>query len=205
MNLLSAYQKLKVLAPTFLTTEAASILSISPNYTAIILSRLAKQNAVVHLARGRWAYSNSIDSLLLPSILVYPMMAYISLYSALYYHGMIEQIPNTVFAISNGKTKVFETSLGKISIHSINPKLFTGYEVYGKNPILMATPEKALFDTLYLLPAKSNLFKRLTEIELPKGFRFELFDGWLNLVKNNSRHSLVKDYLDKLKMTERGM
>src|SRR3990167_4265473 len=121
MNLLTAYQKLKVLAPTFLTKEAAGVLNVSANHAAVILSRLAEQNTVVHLARGRWAYSDSVDPLLLPNILVHPMMAYISLYSALYYHGMIDQIPNTVFAVSNGKTKVFETPLAKISIHSINP------------------------------------------------------------------------------------
>ncbi|OGT31202.1 MAG: hypothetical protein A3E87_04795 [Gammaproteobacteria bacterium RIFCSPHIGHO2_12_FULL_35_23] len=199
MNLLTAYQKLKVLAPTFLTKEAAGILNVSANHAAVILSRLAKQNTVVHLARGRWVYSDSVDLLLLPSILVHPMMAYVSLYSALYYHGMIEQIPHTIFAISNGKTKVFETPLGKVSIHSINPVLFTGYEIYGKNSVLMAIPEKALFDTLYLMPAKSNLFKRLTEMELPEGFRFELFDAWLKQVKNNSRCKIIEKNLQKIR------
>lgn len=195
MNLLTAYQKLKVLAPTFLTKEAASVLGTSANHAAIILSRLAKQNTVVHLARGRWAYSDSIDPLLLPSILAQPMMAYVSLYSALYYHGMIDQIPNTIFAITNGKTKLFETPLGKISIHSINPVLFTGYNIYGKNSVLMATPEKALFDTLYLIPAKSNLFKRLTEIELPENFQPELFDVWLKKVKNENRRKVIQKIL----------
>ncbi len=201
MNLLTAYQKLKILAPLFLTKEAGSVLNISANHAAVLLSRLAKQNILVRLARGRWAYSDSVDPFLLPSILVYPMMAYVSLYSALYYHGMIEQISPTVFAISNGKTKIFETPLGKVSIHNINPNLFTGYEVYGKNSILMATPEKALFDTLYLMPAKSNLFKRLTEVELPKDFRFKLVDQWLGQVKNQARQKLIKDSLESLKVS----
>lgn len=200
MNLLTAYQKLKVLAPTFLTNEAAAVLQVSANHTAIILSRLAKQNTVVHLARGRWAYSDTVDPLLLPNILVNPMMAYVSLYSALYYHGMIEQIPPTVFAISNGKTKVFTTPLATVSIHSINPVLFTGYDIYGKDSVLMATPEKALFDTLYLLPAKSNLFKRLTEVELPEAFRFELFAAWLIKVRNKSRRESIEKSLRQLKL-----
>src|SRR3990167_2623194 len=199
MNLLTAYQKLKVLAPTFLTKEAAGILNVSANHAAVILSRLAKQNTVVHLARGRWAYSNAVDPLLLPSILVHPMIAYVSLYSALYYHGMIEQIPHTIFAISNGKTKMFETPLGKISIHSINPMLFIGYEVYGKNSILMATPEKPLFDTLYLMPAKSNLFKRLTEVDIPENFQWPLINEWLKYIKNRSRKLLVEKSVVMLK------
>lgn len=199
MNLLTAYQKLKVLEPAFLTKEAATVLNISANNAAKILSRLAEQKVIIRVARGRWAYSPSIDPLLLPSILAYPMMAYVSLYSALYYHGMIEQIPNTVFAITNGKTKIFQTPLGKISLHSINPILFTGYEVYGKNLLLMATPEKALFDTLYLMPAKSNLFKRLTEIEFPEHFKFSLFEKWLKSVKNKSRRLLIKESLGEIK------
>ncbi len=199
MNLLTAHQKLKILAPLFFTKEAAKILNVSANHAAIILSRLAKQNTIIHLARGRWAYSDSVDPLLLPTILVYPMMAYVSLYSALYYHGMIEQIPHTVFAISNGKTRSFETPLGKILIHRINPVLFTGYNTYGKHSVLMAIPEKALFDTLYFIPAKSNLFKRLTEIELPENFRFDLLHEWLTQVKNKSRQKIIESQLTHLR------
>lgn len=198
MNLLVAYQKLKVLAPTFLTKEAAAVLGISANHAATILSRLAKQDTIVRLARGRWAYFKSIDSLLLPNILVYPMMAYISLYSALYYHGMIDQIPNVIFAISNGRTKIFQTPLGKVSIHSINGFLFTGCEAYGKNSLLIATPEKALFDTLYMMPAKSNLFKSLTEIDIPKHFRLSLFKEWLKHVKSKSRRLLIEKKVEAL-------
>ncbi len=192
MNLLTAYQKLKVLAPLFTTKQAAETLDINANNTRVILSRLAKQNTLIHLARGRWAYSDKVDPLLLPNILAYPMLAYISLFSALYFHGMIDQIPSTVFAISNGKTKTFTTPLAKVSIHSINPILFTGYEIHGKNTLLIATPEKALFDTLYLIPAKSNLFKRLIEVEIPDDFQFSLFDIWLKSVKNKSRKLLIK-------------
>ena len=156
MNLLSAYQKLKSLEPTFLTKDAAAVLEVSANYATIILRSLAKQNTIVRLSRGRWAYSTSVDPLHLPNILSYPMTAYISLYSALYYHGMIEQIPNAIFAMTNGKTKTFQTPLAKVSLHSINAVLFTGYESCGANAILMATPEKALFDTLYLMPENGD-------------------------------------------------
>lgn len=59
----------------------------------------------------------------------------------------------------------------------------------------MATPEKALFDILYLMPAKSNLFRRLTEIELPENFQFDLFDEWLTKVKNTSRQRLIQKWI----------
>ena len=126
------------------------------------------------------------------------MKAYVSLYSALYYRGMIDQIPSQVFAISNGKTKMFHTPLANISIHSINSFLFTGYEIIGKNNILIAIPEKALFDTLYLMPAKSNLFKRLTELEIPDNFDFSLFKKWLKQVKNKSRRVMIEKSLEDI-------
>ena len=144
MNLFKAYQQIKQLGPTFLTKDVTTKLQISANYAAVILMRLAHEKAIVHLTRGRWASDYSIDPLLLPNILSYPMMSYVSLYSALYYHGIIDQIPSVIFAISNGKTKFFQTPLGNISIHSIKGSLFTGYEIYGKYSLLMATPEKSV-------------------------------------------------------------
>lgn len=192
MNLLAAYQKLKILAPVFFTKDAAIVLNASNKYASIILSRLEKERTVIQLARGRWAYSNSVDPLILPSILAFPMKAYVSLYSALYYRGLIDQIPSAVFAITNGKTKVFNTPLAKISMHSINSYLFSDYEMIGKSCILMATAEKALFDTLYLMPAKSNLFKRLTELDIPDNFNFPLFKKWIKKINNKSRRAMVE-------------
>ena len=34
----------------------------------------------------------------------------------------------------------------------------------------MATPEKAIFDTLYMARARSGKFAGMTEVELPDGF-----------------------------------
>lgn len=201
MNLLEAYQKLKILSPLFVTKEAAMVLGVSHAYTSMILSRLAKQKTVIPLTRARWAYSDSVDPLLLPNILAHPMKAYISLYSALYYRGLIDQIPSTVFAITNGKTKLFETPLGTISLHSINGFLFTDYEMIGKEGLFMATAEKALFDTLYLAPAKSHIFTRLTELDIPEHFCFSSFSPWLKKIKNKSRRAMVEKAL-KLILTK---
>ena len=34
------------------------VLGISSNYAAVLLSRLADKKSVVHLTRGKWAYSD---------------------------------------------------------------------------------------------------------------------------------------------------
>lgn len=68
----------------------------------------------------------------------------------------------------------------------------------------MATPEKALFDSLYLAPAKSGLFAALTEIELPKNFNSSLFKRWVKRIKNKSRRHLVEEQFMKLRYTIHG-
>ncbi len=196
MRLLNAYKILASLAPAFTTRDAAAVLAISQKYASTLLSRLAKEEVITRLAQGRWAYSQNIDPLLVPIMLTYPSLSYISLYTALYFHGMIEQIPQTIYAISLCKTKQFSTPLGHVSIHHIAAPLLTGFEVYGKNKILMATPEKALFDTLYFSPAKSLRFASLTELELPAYFDLEQFPKWLSLIKHPGRRSLLEKQLD---------
>lgn len=192
MKLLSAYKLLASLAPAFTTHDASAVLQANAKHTSTMLSRLAKEGMITRLAQGRWAYAHDLDPLLLPSLLSYPMLSYVSLYTALYFHGMIEQIPETLYAISLCKTKQFSTPLGHVSLHHIASPLFTGYKAYGKNQVLMANPEKALFDTLYLAPAKSLRFTTLTELELPEGFNVSTFQAWLPLIKHLGRRSLVE-------------
>src|SRR3989338_1595918 len=199
MNLLSAHQQLKKLAPAFSTSDAAHVLQVSNTHAAVILSRLAKQHTIVRLMRGCWAYSDAVDPLLLHDILNYPMLSYVSLYTALYYHGMIEQIPSVIYIITNGKTKRVKTPLATFSMHHINGYLFDGYATVDNQRIIMATPEKALFDTLYLMPAKSNYFKRLTELELPNHFHFSHFKKWIKCIHNKSRRKMIEIKLDEIR------
>ena len=197
MNALSAYKKLHRLAPTFSTRDASMILNVSAKYASVILTRLAKNQMIVHLGRGLWAYSDNIDPLLLPTLFAHPWSCYVSLYSALYFHGMITQIPTAVYAITIGKTKRYKTPFGLVSLHHMNADLFDGYKAYGPQAIYMATPEKALFDTLYLAPAKSLLFASLTEIELPKHFNKAQFKQWAAGIQNKSRRAHVLSFLPR--------
>jgi predicted transcriptional regulator of viral defense system len=132
------------------------------------LERLEKAGRFVRIMRGKWATTTTVDPLLLPEYLTMPYPAYISLQSALFFHGMISQIPHTVYAVSLARTRQYQTPFGTISMHHIQPDFFFGFEMI--NQIKIATPEKALIDTLYFSPAKSHLFASLPEIELIKSF-----------------------------------
>lgn len=148
--------------------------------------------------KGLWAIAEHIEPFVLPSHLMAPSPCYISLQSALYYHGMIEQIPEIIYAVSCGRTKTFNTPIATVSVHHIPAALFFGYQTVGKNTVKIATSEKALFDFLYLKPTKTRLFTKLPEFTIPNNFNHKLFLQWLTKIKSPSRRVMIKHLIDNL-------
>lgn len=60
----------------------------------------------------------------------------------------------------------------------------------------MATPEKALLDVFYLTPARSRLFARLPELELPRGFSVRECRRWIAKIPAAYRRKMVVDRLE---------
>lgn len=187
MQLSKLFAKIKTLKqPVFQTRDIVSLMNQPTTNISKSLARLAADNHLIHLNKGLWAIPENIEPFMLPGYLTAPFPSYISLQSALYYHGMIEQIPEVIYAVSVGRTKVFKTPVATVSTHHIPADLFFGYQEIGKNIIKIATPEKALFDFLYLHPAKTRLFTKLPELEIPDNFNRKLFSQWLVKVKSPS-------------------
>ncbi|HSX11415.1 MAG TPA: hypothetical protein VLF94_06860 [Chlamydiales bacterium] len=172
MRLLDAHAKLLALKQDVLqTNDAAACLQIPMLHASQVLRRLSKAGLFVPLARGIWACRATIDPLLLPEPLTAPAPCYISFQSALYYHGMISQIPDTVYAATLARTRQYRTPIARISIHHIQPSFFFGFEMMAQSKIKMATPEKALLDVFYLSSVRSFLFSALPELEIPRHFK----------------------------------
>jgi len=78
--------------------------------------------------------------------------SYISLESALSHYGLIPEAVYSVQNITTRKTIAYETIAGTFNYRSIKAQLFFGYEVNNKQtiPLLIASPEKAILDYLYL-------------------------------------------------------
>lgn len=78
--------------------------------------------------------------------------SYVSLESALSYHGLIPEGVFSVTSVTSKKSQNLETPVGNFIYKSVKPELMFGYEliesVMGK--IKMAEPEKAILDYLYL-------------------------------------------------------
>jgi predicted transcriptional regulator of viral defense system len=85
--------------------------------------------------------------------------AYISLHSSLYFHNLINQVPEKIEAVSTINSLKFKSYI----YHKITPKLFWGFERinYLNSYIYIATPEKAIIDGLYLSAISKELIKEL--------------------------------------------
>jgi hypothetical protein len=68
---------------------------------------------------------------------------------------MIEQIPRQISVASLDRAQRITTSVGTYSVHHLAPELFGGYRGSEKTGYL-ATPEKALFDTVYVRAAAGS-------------------------------------------------
>ncbi len=111
---------------------------------------------------------------------------------------MISQVPAITYSVSMARTHIFRTSLGTFSIHHINPTFFFGYEPVGKSGIKMATPEKAILDFLYLVPAKSGLFRYLPELELPQKFNVRGAHQMIHRISHSGRRTLLEKKFQEL-------
>ena len=78
--------------------------------------------------------------------------SYISLWSALSYYELIPEGVYQTYSVSTHKTKSFDTPIGELIYKHVKPALFFGYRIerWNNKPLLIAEPEKAVLDTLYL-------------------------------------------------------
>lgn len=199
MNLLRAQSKLASLGvATFTTSDIAAATGASTTHAAQIARRLSATGHLVRLGRGRWALLDRVKPFALPEALTAPKPSYVSLFSALYHHGLIEQVPDIVYAVTLAPTRRVKTPLGVVSLHHVVPTFFTGFEVAADLDVKLATPEKALIDTLYLRPARTGLFRALPEIEIPRRFSAVRARAFTRLIRALPRRRLVEAELDRL-------
>jgi hypothetical protein len=72
--------------------------------------------------------------------------------------------------------------------------LIGGFEPYGTlQQFDLATPEKALFDVLYLSAQKGRRFAHLPELTLPDGFTASAVDGWIARIGNVLLRGAVRE------------
>ena len=112
-----------------------------------IVKRLVKNKVLIKIEKGRYLLQNSkIHDFVLANFLYRP--SYVSFESALNFYGVLSQFPYEVTNATSKKTKQKTFNQKVFSYTHIQKKLFWGYEK--KDDFLIAVPEKALLDQLYL-------------------------------------------------------
>ena len=81
--------------------------------------------------------------------------AYVSLHSALAYHGMIPEAVPVVTSVTTGRSEHLNSPLGGFLFRHVKTPCFFGYELVelgSGQSAFVAAPEKALLDLVYLTP-----------------------------------------------------
>ena len=126
--------------------------------------------------------------------------SYVSLESALSFHGMITEIPYEITSVTTKKTKKYKTEYGIFSYRKIKINLFFGFKLISGDNYLyrMATPEKALFDFIYLNQKEIRTPNYLREMRLtfPKNFSWKKLSSLAVYLKNKIIISYLKSHAD---------
>ena len=191
MTALEAYRDLQQIGrPVITTAEAAARWKSEQRTAGKRLKRLEATGLLRRLRAGRWAVDPNLDPFIVAPYLTAPYPAYISLWSALAHHGMIEQIPRPISVASLARTRKIETSVGIYEIHRLAPELFGGYE--GSDQAgYVATAEKALFDTIYVRAAAGSR-AYLPELVIPEEFERAELKRWVDRIESPRLRTLVR-------------
>jgi len=199
MNAAQALGRLKSLrVPAATTTDVAAVLGVSGQAASHTMRRLAKSGLVTPVRKGLWALADRPDPLGLAEYVTAPYPSYLSLQTALYQHGMIDQIASMIFVVSLGRSARIGTGLGTYSVHHVQPAFFDGFESLPDSGIKLALPEKALVDFLYLSPTRARLFAALPEIELPRNFRRSVAREWVQRIPSRRLRTIAANRLDQV-------
>ncbi len=177
--------------PALSTSDAAARLGLSVAAASKTLRRLEAAGLAVAVRRGVWTLHRDVEPLALVEYVSAPHPAYVSLQTSLHLHGMIEQIPAVVYAVTLGRSRRVRTAHGTISFHRIAPSFFGGFEVSRASGAKIASAEKALLDVCYLSGGRSRPFSTLPELTLPRGFRRSAARRWIARIASARLRTLV--------------
>jgi hypothetical protein len=126
------------------------------------LSRWVKGGRLLQLRRGAYALAPPYRKVKPHPFLVANRLvrgSYVSLHSALAYHGLIpEHVPVTT-SVTTGRPQRRENPLGSFEYHHVRKELLAGYRIErlgDGQEALVATPAKALADLVGLVPGADS-------------------------------------------------
>lgn len=186
--------------PIFTTFELSRLCSKSSSTVIQTLNYLERQGLVSKIHQGIWAEAGlkRVNAFAVVPFLFPKQRAYVSFISALHYHGIVEQIPQVVTVASTGHTKKVRTRIATYSVHRIHPSFFMGFSWDKTKSFLIAGPEKALVDSLYVSAHKKKHFGHFPELHLRGQFNVGKAREWLKEIKNKRARIYVSKRFESL-------
>lgn len=177
---------------------------VQPDFDRDALTRWMASGYIVQLKNGLYAFKEwtalSGADQIVANLMYRP--SYISLYSALAFYGMIPEFVARTTSVTTLKTASFGNVMGTFNYRHVKADLFWGYHLIdsiNQRKVLIALPEKALLDLLYLTPSLKNeddmLNMRLDEDYMANDFDWEqarLFLGRFNSQALSYRFNLLQ-------------
>ena len=194
----------------FRTADIAGRVEAAPVAVARTLARLARNRQVTRLSRGLWA--DTRHPRFSPYIVVPYLVGtepgasscYVSFVSALSLRGMISQIPAAIHVAVLEQRRLVVTPIGTFRFHQMDRALFDGFtagDPYGR--FELATPVKALLDTLYMAVRRGRRFAHLPEVELPRAVTDVAMQRWIARITFPALQTAVNARWQALRRTTR--
>lgn len=145
----------------FTTSMIKTIFGDKRKYLSRQISERTDKNKIIQLKKWLYTFNN-------PYIIEksHPFRfankiqepSYISTYSALEFYNLIPEKVTQITSITPNKTNTFTNTIGSFFYQKVKASLFWWYQetsLWNKN-VLVASPEKAILDTIYLNPEQKN-------------------------------------------------
>jgi len=166
-----------------------------PDFDRNNFVRWTQKGLLVRLRQGYYTfpeYKSKPDFTLYFANRIY-RPSYVSLHTALAFYGMIPEAVVQITSVSSLKTAGFNNDFGAFSYKSVREELMFGYDlkpIADGRTVLLASPEKALLDLLYLYPFYNTEYE-LEELRLDEDFMQDeldrkLMDSFALKFKNNA-------------------
>ena len=171
------------------------VYSWQPGFDKNNIGRWVKKGLLIKLRNSYYAFPEYLNvanfSFYVANYIYKP--SYVSLHTALAFYGIIPESVVQITSITSLKTAEFNNSFGEFSFKNILPVCMFGYDAKpfsDGRTILIASPEKAILDLLYLYPFY-NSGNELAELRFDEDF-----------MKNELNIELLKLYAQKIQNKE---
>lgn len=140
-------------------TPTLRALGAEPRGLSVQLCRWAAAGRLVQLRRGAYLLPEHLRRAPVPAERLANLLfspSYVSLERALSIHGLVPEAVPLVQSVTTGRPGLLSTPVGQFAYRHVKPSWFFGYEeleVAGGRA-LVARPEKALLDLVYLSPGE---------------------------------------------------